>query len=76
MYIKIVSPQKDKILKNFNVHVLFICNVQSVIKKKKNVPIKYCKEMKLASINMDYCLLQFDVLKVYSGVRLHGGVST
>ena len=29
--------------------------------------------MKLVPIIMDYCLLQFDVLKFFLGVRLHGG---
>ena len=29
--------------------------------------------MKLVPIIMDYCLLQFDPLKFFLGVRLHGG---
>ena len=29
--------------------------------------------MKLVPIIMDYCLLQFDALKIFLGVRLHGG---
>ena len=32
----------------------------------------YSKEMKLIPINMVYCLLQFDVLYVFFGVRLDG----
>ena len=43
---------------------------------KKNTPINSntnChREMKLISINMDYCPLQFDVIEFFSGVRLHG----
>ena len=46
-------------------------------KQKQNTPIyfntNYRTEMKLISIFMDYCLLQFDVLKFFLGVRLHGG---
>ena len=29
--------------------------------------------MKIVPINMDYCLLQFDALKFFLGVRLRGG---
>ena len=47
------------------------------LSKKKNTPNNfnpnYRTEMKLVPINMDYCLLQFDVLKFFLGVRLHGG---
>ena len=46
-------------------------------KKKRNTTInsntKYLREMKLVSINMDYCLLQFDAIKFFLGVHLHGG---
>ena len=42
----------------------------------KKTPIyfntNYCTEMKLVLIIMDYCLLQFDALKFFLGVRLHG----
>ena len=31
----------------------------------------YLTEMKLVPIIMDYCLLQFDALKFFLGVRLH-----
>ena len=45
--------------------------------KKKDTPINsitnYRSEVKLIPINMDYCLLQFDDLKFFSGVRLHKG---
>ena len=48
-------------------------------KKKRNTPIyfdtNYRTEMKLVPIIMDYCLLQFDILKFFLGVRLHGGGS-
>ena len=58
------------------------CTVnQKKKKKKKNgtsqlIPIQIFVEILiLAPINMDYCLLQFDALKCFSGVRLHAGVS-
>ena len=45
--------------------------------KKRNTPIyfnaNYRTEMKLAPIIMYYWLLQFDALKFFLGVRLHGG---
>ena len=31
------------------------------------------REMKLVPINMDHCLLQFDPLKFFLGIFLHGG---
>ena len=34
----------------------------------------YCTEMKLVPINMDYCLLQFDALKIF--LPASWGVST
>ena len=46
-------------------------------KKKKNIPIysnkNYRNAMKLAPTIKDCCLLQFDALKNFLGVRLHGG---
>ena len=46
-------------------------------KKKRNTPIyfniNYRTEMKLVPIIMDQCLLQFDVLKFFFGLRLHRG---
>ena len=33
----------------------------------------YRTEMKLVPIIMDYCLLQWEALKVFLGVHLHGG---
>ena len=53
--------------------------VQLVKKKKKKTTYfntNYSAEMKLVPIIMDFCLLQFDVLKFFLGARLHGGVST
>ena len=45
--------------------------------KKRNTPIYFNTnngtEMKLVPIIMDYCVLQFDALKFFLGVRLHGG---
>ena len=56
----------------------YLVYVQSVKKKKKKTPIyfntNYCTEMKLVPTIMDYCLLQFDSLKFFLGVRLHGGL--
>ena len=44
--------------------------------KKRNAPIyfntKYRIEMKLVPIIIDDCLLQFDALKFFLGIRLHG----
>ena len=49
----------------------------TVGQKKRNTPIhfntSYRIELKLVLIIMDYYLLQFDSLKFFSGVRLHGG---
>ena len=57
---------------------MIIKNKVSRLKKKKNIHINsntnYRKEMKLVPFNMDYCLLEFDTLKFYSRVRLHGGL--
>ena len=57
------------------IHV-YLGNVQK-IKRKKNAFINFNannpREMKFVSINMDYFLLQFDVLKCIVGVRLRGG---
>ena len=43
-------------------------------KKKTHIYFNtnYRTEMKLVPINMDYCLLQFDALIFFLGVRLHG----
>ena len=54
------------------------CTVrQKKKKKKRKTPIyfnaNYRTEMELVPIIMDYCLLQFDALKFFLGVRLHGG---
>ena len=38
-----------------------------------NSNTKYHRGMKLIPINMDYCLLQFDAVQLFLGVRLHGG---
>ena len=46
-------------------------------KNKRNTPIYFTTnertEMKLVPISMDYCLLQFDALKFFLEVHLHGG---
>ena len=55
-------------------------NIGKVCRKKKNgipllIPIQifyYRRGMKLALIDVGYCLLQFDTLKFFLGVRLHG----
>ena len=58
------------------IHFYLFSKVQSVKKKKKgntfiNFNANYRREMKLVPINMDYCLLQFDVLKFFLDVQLH-----
>ena len=59
--------------------MLQIKNVQLFL-KKETTPIyfntNYRTEMKLIPIIMIYYLLQFDALKFFLGVHLHGGVST
>ena len=56
---------------------LHICTMYSRSKKKRNTPIyfntNYRTEMKLVPIIMDYCLLQFNALKFFLSIRLHGG---
>ena len=61
-----------------NIH---ICTVgQKKIKNKNKNPEIFInfntnsrREIKLVPINMDYCLLQFDAIKYFLGVHLHGG---
>ena len=52
-------------------------SMHSRSKKKWNTSIyfntNYSTEIKLVPIIMDYCLLQFDALKFFLGVHLHGG---
>ena len=47
--------------------------------RSKKSPIyfktNYRTEIKLVQNSMDYCLLQFDALKFFLGVHLHGGGS-
>ena len=38
-----------------------------------NSNVNYRREMKLVGISIDYCLLQFDALKFFLGLPLHGG---
>ena len=65
--------------KNFDfIEVFLICTcmyVQSA-KKENYTPTyfntNYRTKMKLVSIIMDYCFLQFDALKLFLGVHLHG----
>ena len=71
-----------KILPIFYTYMMYpesdfpISSICKEIKKKKkksiNFKTNYRREMKLALINMDYYLLQFDSLKLFLGVRLHG----
>ena len=46
-------------------------------KKKRNIFVNYNTyyrtEMELVPVIMDYCLLQFDALKIFLGVPLQGG---
>ena len=51
--------------------------IHSDKKRKKmetliNSNTNYRRDMKLIPMNTDYCLLQFDVLKFFLGVHLHG----
>ena len=51
--------------------------VCTVGQKKSEIPpiyfdANYCTEIKLVPIIMDYYLLQFDGLKFFLGVRVHG----
>ena len=56
------------------------CSVGQKKKKLINSNANYHTEIKLVPVNTDYCLLQFDALKFFLGIRLHGwvwgGVST
>ena len=65
--------QREKINVAFELSGCFY----SSSKKKRNTPIyfnvNYHTEMKLLPIIMNLCLLQFDALKFFLGVRLHGG---
>ena len=48
----------------------------TVKKEKQNTltysNAKYCRNIKLVAIIINYCLLQFDAFKFFLGVRLHG----
>ena len=61
----------------FNTLVISCTTEGVVCQEKRNIPIyfnsNYRTEMKLVPIIMEYCLLQFDALKFYLGVRLQGG---
>ena len=52
------------------------CKNCTIIKKIHfiNFNTNYRREMKHKPVNNDYCLLQFDALKCFLGVRLHGGL--
>ena len=68
------SDQLIQCLRVKTVHTLRAMYSRS--KNKRNTPvyfsINYRTEVKLVSIIMDYCLLQFDALKFYLGIRVHG----
>ena len=55
--------------------VTHFCDRCTVDKKKNPTYFNtnYSTEIKLVPIIMDYCLFQFDALKFFFGVRLHGG---
>ena len=61
----------------YRISYRYIVYMYSTQVRKKNILIysntNYSIEMKLVSIIMDYCLLQFDALKFFLGGRLHGG---
>ena len=50
-----------------------INNMYNKLKKSIYFHTNYRAEMKLVPIIKDYCPLQFDALKFFLGVRLHGG---
>ena len=56
---------------------MYICTVGQKKKKIRNTPTNsntnYLREMNFVPINMDYCLLQFDILKFFLGVCLRRG---
>ena len=62
--------------KSSNLFCTFLRNVHFKRKKNEtpNSNTNYRTEMKLAPINMDYCLLQFDALNRFLEVRLHGEI--
>ena len=75
----LIFKQQSKIIfqvKNQSLRVNEFSNVQWV-KKKRNILIyfntNYRIEVKLVPFIMNYCLLQFDALKIFLGVRLHVG---
>ena len=71
------THQIPKIRNAFLLNLVTFPWMYSRSNKKRNTPIyfntNYRREMKLVPIIMDYCLLQFDALKFFLGVRLHGG---
>ena len=80
MYFHIQNNETLYCLGNFspvNILSASLSTVQYTKKKKWNIPIyfntNHRTEMKLVPVFMDYCLLQFDALKFFLGVRLHGG---
>ena len=54
---------------------MYTCTVSLKKKKKRNTAIyfntNYRNRNETGTITMDYCLLQFDALKFFLGVRLH-----
>ena len=54
---------------------LCMCVYAPSVKKKRTIyfNLSYCTEIKMVPIIMDYCLFQFDSLKFFIGVHLHGG---
>ena len=64
--------KKEKMAMNDNNMTIIII----IIKRNTTIYFNtnYRTEMKLVSIIIDFCPLQFDALKFFLGVRLHGGL--
>ena len=56
----------------FLIKIFYVQSVKEKNNKKNDIYIyfitNYRREMKLVLIIMDYCLLQFDILKIFLGV--------
>ena len=84
LHTKFVKKKERFYKKQMQENVFRFCSHEKELysrsKKKKNIPIyfntNYHTEMKLVPIIMDQCLFQFDALKFFCRLRLHGGVST
>ena len=82
VYIRENIPQRNSCLHSYVPSATIVLNpitfhnITWLVSQKKNTLIyfntNYRTEMKLLPIIMDYSLLQFDALRFFLGVRLHG----